>query len=191
MLNAVFIRHSKTASNLLKRYIGITDESLCEEGIRLLNKRTYPDVDVVYISPLKRCIETAEIIYKNKEKIIVDGLKECNFGEFENKNYEELKDNKNYQEWIDSGGKNSFPGGEDVQSFKDRCIDTYKEIIRQSKAENYKTIGIIAHGGTIMSVMEKFAFPSKDYYSWHVENGNGYVMEIEEASGKITVKECI
>ena len=36
MIQLYLIRHSMTAGNLKKRYIGRTDESLCPEGIVLL-----------------------------------------------------------------------------------------------------------------------------------------------------------
>ena len=38
MIQLYLIRHSMTAGNLKKRYIGRTDESLCPEGIVLLEK---------------------------------------------------------------------------------------------------------------------------------------------------------
>ena len=54
-MKVVLIRHSKTAGNLMGRYIGTTDEPLCEEGIRLLENRSYPAAELVYVSPMKRC----------------------------------------------------------------------------------------------------------------------------------------
>lgn len=62
-MRVVLIRHSKTAGNLKGRYIGTTDEPLCEEGIRLLEGKTYPAAELVYVSPMKRCRETASLIY--------------------------------------------------------------------------------------------------------------------------------
>ena len=43
------IRHSMTKGNKEKRYIGTTDESLCLEGIQLLEERKgmYPEVTYV------------------------------------------------------------------------------------------------------------------------------------------------
>ena len=42
-----------------------------------------------------RCRQTAEIIY-GKTDYIENDLRECDFGEFENKCFEELKDNPDY-----------------------------------------------------------------------------------------------
>ena len=71
-----FIRHGKTEGNLNKSYIGITDEPLCAEGEREIIERHYPKADIVFASPLKRCIQTAKLIYPDIQPIIIDELKE-------------------------------------------------------------------------------------------------------------------
>ena len=42
MIKIALIRHSKTKGNIEKRYIGSTDESLCKEGIDLINQNPFP-----------------------------------------------------------------------------------------------------------------------------------------------------
>ena len=91
MVKILLIRHSMTAGNKLGRYIGArTDEPLCEEGIRLLENFSYPPVQRVFVSPMRRCRETAEILFPGAKKETEEHLKECDFGIFENKNYQEL-----------------------------------------------------------------------------------------------------
>ena len=70
-MELVFIRHGKTKGNMQSRYIGTTDEGLCKEGINELrnNKDIYPKADIVFTSPMKRCIQTAEVIYPGIEKL--------------------------------------------------------------------------------------------------------------------------
>ena len=64
MLEMALIRHSITAGNLKGRYIGSqTDEPLCQDGIALIQNFVYPFVERVYVSPMKRCVETAELIW--------------------------------------------------------------------------------------------------------------------------------
>ena len=62
------------------------------------------EVQAVYASPMIRCTQTAGILFPGKKLNIIDELAECDFGEFENKNYQELDGNEHYQSWIDSGG---------------------------------------------------------------------------------------
>ena len=61
------------------------------------------------VSPMKRCIQTAELIYPKNQITQEVLLKECDFGIFEGKTYEELKDREEYQAWLDSGGTIAFP----------------------------------------------------------------------------------
>lgn len=161
------IRHGKTAGNLAKRYIGIIDEPLCEEGIRELQDRNYPDCEFVISSPMRRCVETAEIIYPDKNLIICDALSECDFGEFEGKNYLELSEDRNYQNWINSGGTLPFPGGEDPKEFKKRCISSFDEMIKKFGTEN--SISFVIHGGVIMAVLEHYT--KCGFYDNQIKNG--------------------
>lgn len=178
------IRHGKTAGNLKKRYIGTTDEPLCEEGKTALRKKEFPATDIVIASPMKRCIETAKLIYPDKTPVIYEGLRECDFGSFEGKNYLELSNNPDYQSWIDSGGTHCFPGGESPKEFKYRCIRAFEEAVRAySFAES---LTFVVHGGTIMSILEKYSRPRKTYYDFQVENGCGYVGIFDGESIMIT-----
>ena len=63
MIKIAMIRHGKTYGNTLGRYIGVTDEPLCEEGKKELEQRTMDTVELLFVSPLKRCLETAGNLY--------------------------------------------------------------------------------------------------------------------------------
>lgn len=184
MIKVVLIRHSKTQGNLEGRYIGTTDEHLCNEGISIIKDKIYPEVQALYCSPMIRCKETAKLIYSNLEYTIKMDLRECAFGDFENKNYEELKNNDYYQKWIDSNGTLPFPNGEDSFKFRKRSLDAFDEIIDESIKNKAKSIAIIVHGGTIMSILDKYSYPHEDFYSWQVKNGCGYSFEIDEEQWK-------
>ena len=89
MLKLWLIRHGMTEGNCHQRYIGVTDEPLCEEGRNLLSNVTYPRAQALFVSPLRRCRETARILFGDQEQRVIEFLAECDFGEFENKNYKE------------------------------------------------------------------------------------------------------
>ena len=180
MLKIALIRHSKTEGNLKGRYIGKTDEHLCEEGIKLAKYKKFPQVSHIYLSPLKRCIETSKIIYGELKFKIVDELRECNFGDFENKNYKELNGNEDYQKWIDSNGKMPFPNGENTEEFKERSIRGFDKVVYDIIKNKLNDVSIIAHGGTIMSILDRYSYPNKEFYCWQVDNCCGYLIEIDE-----------
>jgi len=168
-----FIRHGMTKGNAEKRYIGVTDEPLSPEGIAEFINKNYPPVDFVVVSGMKRCIETAEIIYPHNNAIIDSRLNECNFGDFEGKNYVELSGRDDYQRWIESNGKLPFPNGESLESFKYRCIGAFKDIVQEHHYK--KSVAFIVHGGTIMSILEAFCDNGKSYFDYMCGNADGFI----------------
>ncbi len=172
-MKLIFIRHGRTAGNLEGRYIGRTDEPLCSAGRAELERKSYPAADTVVTSPLLRCTETARLIYPDREPIICDGLRECDFGEFEGRSYDELNGTPAYQSWIDSGGEMAFPGGESKRGFCERCAAAFEALLPTLSGAT----ALVAHGGTIMAILERYAVPKKEFYEYHVENGGGYITE--------------
>ena len=192
MIKFYLIRHSITKGNLEKRYIGAkTDEPLCKAGYELLKEKHYPKVEKVIASPMKRCIETAQLLFPDTQIQIEESLRECDFGEFENKNYQELKDNPKYQEWIDSMATLAFPGGESPQQFKDRCIAGFDKMVDTCIRRHYRNVAMVVHGGTIMSILEQYGVPQKSYYDWRVENGCGYHLYLSEQNWKMGRREAV
>ena len=170
----VLIRHGQTQGNLEGRYIGSrTDEPLCKQGIASLRARCYPPVARVFASPLRRCIQTAQLLYPGVPLEIIPGLRECDFGDFENKNYAELNGHAAYQAWIDSGGALAFPGGESRAQFSLRCADAFEALTRRGLPAD---CALVVHGGTIMAIMERWAVPQGGYYDFQVKNGEGYLL---------------
>ena len=170
----ILIRHGLTEGNLQKRYVGCrTDESLCPEGIVRLKQHPYPAVQRVYTSPMRRCLETAAVIYPNLSAEIIPDFRECDFGVFEYKNYTELNGREDYQAWIDSGGELPFPGGESRRGFSARSLNAFRSLPACPKNEN---CALIVHGGTIMAIMEAMAIPHGNYYDFQVRNGSGYIL---------------
>ena len=188
MAELILIRHGKTAGNLLGRYIGSrTDEPLCDEGREELAGKQLPEVERLYVSPMKRCVETAEILwpeFDRKEMQKVTDLRECDFGDFENKNYKELSGNGDYQAWIDSNGTLPFPNGESMDAFKSRCLEAFARIVEDVSGAEQEWIasgktgifraGIVVHGGTIMAILEQYGYPKAAYFDYQVKNGCGY-----------------
>lgn len=108
---------------------------------------------------------------------VYENLRECDFGDFEGKNYSELNGNEAYQRWIDSGGIFPFPNGESHEAFKKRCADAFEEAVGSNCAS--ESIAFVVHGGTIMSILEKFSVPKGGFYDFQVENGCGFIAELD------------
>lgn len=181
------IRHGATAANEEHRYLGWTEEPLSSGGRRMLEElakeRCLPRPGVVFCSPMQRCLQSAELLFPGVQVIEVPEWKEMNFGYFENKNYEELKGNPDYQAWIDGGGTGAFPGGEDRESFIRRTITGMERMLRnlsekagqspcQEWGESDGSLVCLVHGGTIMALLSHYA--GGEYYDYQVKNAAGY-----------------
>ena len=99
---------------------------------------------------------------------------------FEYKNYEELKENPAYQAWIDSNGIMAFPGGESKEECAVRNLEGFQRAVTTCIRENISEAALVVHGGTIMNIMEEYADIQKPFYEWHVRNGGGYEVELDE-----------
>ena len=186
-MKIIFIRHLKTPGNEKRQYIGRTDEDLSEQAVEVFRQRQeksisdlYPLVQYIISSPLKRCIQTAGLIYPGQEISVEPMLRECDFGEYEQKTYEDLKNEPEYIRWMESGGMTVFPGGEEQTSFRRRCVDGVKRWIARLLEDGADSAAFVVHGGTIMAVLSELAEDKHEFYHWQVENGGGYVAEVSE-----------
>lgn len=195
-MKIMLIRHFQTPGNVKRRYVGRTDEPLLEndalfrlveEKRKILKEKGMPDE--VAASPMKRCIQTAGYLFPGKELYLCEDMRECDFGLFEEKNYEELKSLPSYQEWLDSRGTLPFPKGEAHEDFKARCVRGFEETLRELIRRGCKTGAMVVHGGTIMSVLTAFDREKREFYHWQVENGGGYLVTLDEKAWETGAKE--
>lgn len=183
MCEFYLIRHGMTPGNKVSRYIGSTDEGLSDEGREKLRQGDFfykkeAAPELLFVSPMKRCRETAEILFPNMDQIVLEDLREFDFGIFENKNYQDLSDSREYQAWIDSFCEDPVPGGECRKDFQYRTCRAFEEAVRICQQKNISRAALVVHGGTIMSIMDEFVESEKTYYDWHVRNGDGYHVRV-------------
>ena len=187
-MKILLIRHGRTAGNAGHRYVGKTDEDIIETSVEEIREHYLDmDVDLVFSSPMKRCVHTAELLFEEKSIETVQNLTECDFGEFEYKSYEELNGNPDYQMYIDSGGEAAFPGGESKTEFSARTVEAFVEILDrveelEAACGRELTVAFVVHGGTIMAVMERLALPQRDYFEWQVKNLHGYILTVTKGT---------
>ena len=196
IVEVLFFRHGATEGNLEHRYIGRTDEPLSQSGRAQLVRSGSDKAQLLFTSPMTRCIQTAELLFPGQQPHCIEEWREMDFGQFEGKNYEELKDVAEYQRWIDSNGTLPFPGGESRAEFVARVKCGMNRMIKSvtddKKAfEQIKTIACVVHGGTIMAVLSEDS--GEDYFSFQCKNGEGYrcIYELEDGKRKLVSYEKI
>lgn len=176
------IRNALTDENLEGRYIGHTNVELSEEGKEQLrqmkNELVYPPVDVVFTSPLKRCTQTAEILYPDKKPLVIEGLIEYNFGEFENKTAEQLEKYEEFPRWLAGEKGVKPPYGESNEDFAKRVCDTFKKVAEGLMKTGTTSAAIITHGGVIMTILAAFGIPEYPMHEWLTPNGCGFTVKV-------------
>jgi broad specificity phosphatase PhoE len=171
-----FIRHGEIHAFLKNHYIGETDVELCPEGshqlLRIgtwLKEKKMTSLPV-FCSPLKRCVETANIL-KLDNISLHKNLKEISFGEWEGLTYKEIqkKDPCLFLKWGKLEHDFSFPGGESFHSFLNRVESFFNEL---RKIPEDRVI-ILSHGGVIRSLISLFmGLDFKTSFSFQVDRGS-------------------
>lgn len=176
------IRHSMTTETSSGAYIGRTDVSLSFKGIQYinntLNEYTYPKIDALYSSPLSRCIQTCNIIYPDMTPIKLDGLSECDFGDWEGKTAIDLADNPDFTMWLSDSNKYSPPNGESGSDFARRICKTFERLVVDIMKTGTTRVGIVTHGGIIMTLLAIYGLPQAPSYQWRMDSCFGYAMRI-------------
>jgi len=173
-----FIRHGFTQGNVDGKYIGTTDLPLAKEGAEQLydiaEKADYPSFQKIYISPLKRCLQTAYILAPNCYMVEMPQLREMDFGEFEGKTPGELKDREDYKKFLEGGLDNPPPGGESVREVVGRCYDALSVIIGDMMEEGLTNCAVITHSGIIMNMLACFGLPKRRAIEYACGFGEGF-----------------
>lgn len=134
------IRHAQTDYNVEKRYAGTIDVSLNDTGIRdtinASRKLDHKKFDLVITSPLKRTIQTAQLLLDGQNNQIIQNplCIERNFGKMQGLTVDEIKFIKPKIEYVKVGGIDHSlnpPEGEILGSLRKRAQEFYHFIFRE------------------------------------------------------------
>ncbi len=176
------IRHGDTEGTENRLYYGSTDLSVTENGIKNLKEKKdlggYPPIEnlKVYVTGMKRTIQTLNALYGECDYCINEDLREICFGDFEMKSHDDLCEDPRYIAWIDKFGEDRCtPNGEGTHDFYHRIVRGFESV--KSCCEDS---AIFCHGGTITCIM-MYLFPeeNKNMFDWHVEPGEGYALDFD------------
>jgi len=130
------------------------------------------DIDVVYSSPLSRCLLLARLIAV--KQVVQDArLTEMDFGKWELKRWDEI-DRSDLEVWMKDYVHAVPPGGESMQQMNNRVKDFWKDIQKQ----NHQKIAVVTHGGVIrLLIAQTKRMPLEKIFG--IEAGYGEVVKLE------------
>ena len=172
------LRHGRTDANDKGLYIGRTDLPLSEEGKRelaeLYETHEYPKVQKVYTSPLERAVQSAEILFPDRELVEIDDLTEMDFGAFEGCSAEELAKLDSYKKWLRGGLDNPPPNGESLRNMMVRCYTALNSVILDMMQEDITEAAVMTHSGILMNMMSCVGLPKYKPMEFACPMGHGY-----------------
>ena len=177
-MKLTLIRHGITYGNKYGLYYGATDLPLLEEGIDELRARKkthrYPTAPRYYTSPLQRTQQTLRQLYGEVPFTVVDDLREMNFGVFEMRTVEDLRQDPAFVEWNRDVALHRCPGGESFADVQARAQAGMAPIL----AAGEDAVCVI-HGGVIATLMLLW-FPGKAFDDWMLHPGTGWQVTVED-----------
>ncbi len=181
------IRHGMTVFNQEKKYLGHSDIPVLREPLetayqKLRNEFADRKIDTIISSDLARCRQTAEYLFP-KQSISVDSrLREMNFGDWEGRKYEELKEDKEYSGWLSDWKRKQIPNGESWPLFHERIKDFLDSLLKDS-TEFGTDIAIVTHKGVIREMVSLLS-DAEEYWSIEADFGTCYEMKLSREDGK-------
>jgi alpha-ribazole phosphatase len=175
------IRHGMTEANNDGRYIGRTDLPLSPEGLasllQLKETYQYPGGVRFFTSPLTRCRQTLEVLYPGCKAEAVDGLAECDFGDWEGKNIRDLKNDERFLQWME-GKTRDIPNGEGTEAFRARVCEAFEGIVSDLLHSGDTEAVVCTHGGVITLLMQLYSLPRLDPKDCLAAAGQGFTLRV-------------
>ena len=153
-LTMYFLRHGETTYSQTGGYCGILDPDLTDEGTQMAKAfaTAYQEIPwtAIYVSPMKRTIATAQPLCQavGLDMQLRDGLKEINYGQWEGKTSEYVKEFHldEYIKWMTEPAWNAPTGGETSVEVSSRSALVISEIEAKYSDGN---VLVVSHKGTI------------------------------------------
>lgn len=171
-----------TQGNQEKKYIGWTDEPIIAE---LDVKKIPNDNSQVVGSDLVRCKQTAVQLFGELPYIKNANFRECSFGLWEQKTYNELKEDALYRNWLDNPRQIAPPNGESLVAMESRVLQAFLETVEEQDDPI-----IITHGGPIRFLLTEFASIEKSFWEWKVPHGCIYTLHWDNKKAVLEGKRC-
>ena len=184
-MNLLMVRHGEIPSNVKKIYAGKSPEELTATGViqakEAAEKLKFRNVHSIYSSPVRRALQTAEII---REKLGADFFVKSAFREMELGPWEGLSENdvaRMYPEewsiWQNIPAELKLPGRETLGELLERVLAGIQNIYRGGHSRN---IVIVTHVAVIRVLLLWHAKKSLNLYKTiHVPNAGVFEIRFE------------
>ena len=196
MKRLVLIRHASTVANENGLLCGSMETDISEKGrleidclkerIERLKKEENWKLSKVYVSESKRTEETVKDI-ENLEIIKIKDLGEIDFGDFEGKTFEWIKNEypKEYDKLCTEGFDYRYLNGENAIEAYEKNKRAVEYILEDM--EDDSTVIICAHGGSIRNILSYMLCGKlENHWNFKIENAKITVLEYDYGFSVLT-----
>jgi len=194
MLRLLLIRHGQSVWNDEKRIQGQQDIPLSDKGrqqaVALGKRLEGTQIKACFSSPLKRAMETAELILKTLGISVpitaLPELMERNFGKWEGKSIDELQSLSphEFSQWLAAHQIPAPPSGESIGALVERVERGLNQILAVKEGN----VLVVAHSGSIKAaICSLFRLPLSSFVRMRVDNASLTILEINEGRHQIVL----
>ncbi len=149
MAEIILVRHGETEWNIKEVFRGRIDIALNETGRKqaelLAEYLRDLEIDAVYSSPLRRALQTAQMIasYHKLNIVTSPGLLDFDYGKWQGLSHEEVKEGYDelYTQWINNPHQARMPAGESLNDVSKRAVGVVNEVIARYSG----TVVLVSH----------------------------------------------
>ncbi len=173
-MKLTLLRHGQTEGSLKNLYYGAADIPVLPDSLADLAARraAYPTAQRYYTSGMLRTEQTLQALYGAVDHERLPDLREMDFGDFEMKSYEQLKDDPTYQKWIEDVEHNPCLGGESAPIVMRRSLAAMETVLSgQGDAL------CVIHGGIISGLMMHWF--GGERYLYFIKPGEGFQVTLD------------
>jgi len=190
MAKLILARHGETVWNVEKIYRGRKDVNLDEGGIKqaeLLGKYLSNwELEAIYSSPLRRALDTANIIarYQKIGVHIAEGLIDFNYGEWQALPEQEAKRlyPTLHNEWHNNPHKVIMPGGESLEDVRRRAIEVVNDVLSK-----YQGGVVLVSHRVVNKVLICSLLGLDNSYFWNIKQDVGGITIFNYVDGRFVL----
>ena len=190
MAKLMVARHGETEWNVEKIFRGRADVNLDEVGIRqaeLLGRYLGNwKLEVIYSSPVKRALDTANIIarYQKIGVHVAEGLIDFDYGEWQSLPEQEVK--RLYpvilDEWHNNPHKVRMPGGESLEDVRKRAVEVVNGIL----SRHQRNVLLVSHR-VVIKVLICYLLGLDNSHFWNINQDVGGITTFDYADGRFVL----
>lgn len=192
VIDIYLVRHGETENNKKGILVGRRDVELSVEGRQqikeLVRRHPFPQPSVVYVSPMRRCMETACLVFgrslEHSGPRIEKSLAEMDFGSYEGLPVRAFAGTELYKGWAEQRPDAGLTGGETFGEVERRMIKAFDRILGNCLQEGIRTAGVVSHNMVIVRLLRGHITEELPAEARFCPNGMGFHLRADSETWK-------